>query len=352
MALGNGNLLIADSNPGGDAAGHHQILEYDAATGTTSQLIDLTTPVDSSGDPPQPTSLLLTPDGNLLVGVSPNEDYEDGAVEEFDLANQQLISTVASSIGAPAGLALVPPNVMAVPAADWTAAGLTISETSNGMLNVYPTGLQPGTATDVVPPQAAASVGEIQISGSDNAVNPLAINFSGGNPVPADGIFFDGVAGSETNTVSINDAAASDAYILSGSQLSINGVPAVTMANVQALHLTLGSGSLDLSGAIETIASISSASFTIQSGNVGASLTGTGGLIKTGSGTATFSGTNSYIRGHDGRRGTLVVMSAGSLPAGGTLIVGTGDIFGFRLRGCGPGSSPRYRTARWSIWRR
>ena len=185
--LSNGNLLIADSNPGNDSAGHHQILEYDTATNGITQLIDLTEPVDSSGDPPQPVSLLLTPDGNLLVGVSPNEYYPDGAVEEFDLADQQLISTVASSIGAPAGLALVPPNVMTVPATDWTNEGLTIAA-KDGMLHVY----QTGTTNDVIPPQPADSVGEIQISGPDNAANALTISFGGGSPIPPDGIFFAG----------------------------------------------------------------------------------------------------------------------------------------------------------------
>jgi autotransporter-associated beta strand protein len=322
VTLGNGNLLIADSNPGGDPSGHHQILEYDAATGDVSQFIDLTAPVDTSGDPPQPTSLLLTPDGNLLVGLSPNEYFADGAVEEFDVATQQLISTVASSIGAPAGLALAPPNVMAVPAADWTTAGLTIAQTSDGMLNVYPTGSQPGATTDVVPPQAADSVGEIQISGPDNAANTVKIEFSGGSPVPADGIYFDGVLGSETNTVNIDDSAGSNAYSLSGSQLSLNGVPAVTMANTQALNLDLGSGTLDLSGTNQAIGSISSTSFVIQSGTVGSDLTGPGGLSKTGSGTATLSGSNSFLAGTTVTGGTLILTTPDALPTGGSLTVG------------------------------
>jgi autotransporter-associated beta strand protein len=327
VALADGNLLIADSNPGGDAAGHHQILEYDAATGDVSQFIDLTAPVDTSGDPPQPTSLLLTPDGNLLVGLSPNEYYADGAVEEFDVATRQLISTVASSIGAPAGLALVPPSVMAVSASDWSGAGLTIAQTSDGMLNVYPTGSQPGTTTDVVPPQAADSVGEIQISGPDNAANRLTIDFSGGSPVPADGIFFDGVLGSGTNTVSIDDSAGSNAYSLTGSQLSVNGVPAVTMANTQSLDLDLGSGSFDLSGTNQTIGSISSTSFSIQSGTVGADLTGPGGLSKTGSGTATLSGSNNFLAGTTVTGGTLVLTTPDALPTGGSLTVGDSSRF-------------------------
>ena len=65
LALSNGNLLIADSDLGNDSAGHHQLLEYYVATGGIGQLIDLTEPVDSSGDPPQPTSIF----GGLLYWI-------------------------------------------------------------------------------------------------------------------------------------------------------------------------------------------------------------------------------------------------------------------------------------------
>jgi len=334
--LTNGNLLIADSNPGNDPAGHHQILEYDAATNSVNQLIDLTVPVDSSGDPPQPTSMLLAPDGNLLVGVSPNEFYSDGAVEEFDLAGRQLITTVASSIGAPAGLALAPPNAMTVPAGDWTNAGLTISATSDGKLHVY----QTGTTTDVIPPQPAASVGEIQISGPDSAANTLTISFGDGSPVPPDGVFFAGVAG-ETNTVIIRDSTGSNAYSLNGAQLDLNNVPAVTMTNTQALTLDLGSGSLDLGGGSQAIGSIdfaqgsmtdgslSSGAFAIQSGMISANLAGPGGLSKTGAGTATLSGTNNYQGGTAVSAGTLVVTASVALPAGTALTVGAGGTLVF-----------------------
>ena len=128
------------------------------------------------------------------MGLSPDEYYADGAVEEFDLANQQLISNVISSIGCPAGLALVPPNVMAVPAADWTSCGLDDRRTPARRCCTSTRRAQ--STTDVVPPQAADSVGEIQISGPDNATNTLTIDFSGGSPIPADGIFFDGASAS------------------------------------------------------------------------------------------------------------------------------------------------------------
>src|SRR5208283_2410219 len=37
LALDNGNLLIADSDLGSDPTGHHQIVQYTASTGATSQ---------------------------------------------------------------------------------------------------------------------------------------------------------------------------------------------------------------------------------------------------------------------------------------------------------------------------
>ncbi len=109
----NGNLLIADMDLGNEPSGHHQIVQYDAATATTSQFIDLTTPVGtgtSAGLPPQPTSLMFDTDGNLLVGLSPDHNG-DGAVEKFNVRTGSLIGTIAAGIGTPSGLALAPSEV-------------------------------------------------------------------------------------------------------------------------------------------------------------------------------------------------------------------------------------------------
>ena len=151
LALSNGNLLIADSDLGTDPAGHHQIVEYDSSSQTTSQFINLTTPMGTEagyvGNPPQPTSLMLDTDGNLLVGLSPDHNGVDGAVEKFNISTGAYISTVVSTIGSPAGLAFAPVE-MVVPASAWTNAGLTLVETGDGKLHVYTS----GTTTDVVAP--------------------------------------------------------------------------------------------------------------------------------------------------------------------------------------------------------
>ena len=291
--LGNGNLLIADSNPGGDPADHHQILEYNAAMDLIAS-IDLTQPTDASGDPPQPISLLLTPDGSLMVGVSPNEYYPDGAVEEIDLANPQPTAPIISSIGAPAGLALVPTNVMTVPAAAWTSAGLTLA-VADGELHVY----QTGTANDAVFPFQTDDVGKVQISGPENATSNLTIDFGGGNPIPAGGISFDTGSISAPSTITITGSP------------DLNGT-------IQAMgSVTFGQGNL----ANETV---SSSLLVIQSGTITANLTGPGGLSKTSSGTLTLAGSNSYQGGTSVAAGKLVVTASTALPTGTSLTVGAG----------------------------
>ncbi len=110
LALSNGNLLIADTDFDQVATSHHQIVEYNAATTSYSQFINLTQPADSSGDLPQPTLLLLDTDGNLLVGMSP-DDFDDGVVAKFNIQTGALMETIATGVGDPSGLALVPSQV-------------------------------------------------------------------------------------------------------------------------------------------------------------------------------------------------------------------------------------------------
>ena len=98
LELGDGNLLIADSNPGNDSANHHQILEYNPATQNLSQFANLTVPVGTSqyedaGLLPQPSSLLLDADGNLLVGLAASQ-AGDGAVERFSIQTNPVTGDV------------------------------------------------------------------------------------------------------------------------------------------------------------------------------------------------------------------------------------------------------------------
>src|SRR5208283_641298 len=101
-------------------------VQYNAASGATSQFIDLTTPVGTgtfAGDPPQPSSLVFDADGNLLVGLSP-DDADDGAVEKFNIQTGALIGTIATGVGDPSGLALVPSQVSDLLVGNLTGGGV------------------------------------------------------------------------------------------------------------------------------------------------------------------------------------------------------------------------------------
>ncbi len=145
----------------------------------------------------------------------------------------------------------------------WTAAGLTLKLDVDGKLHIY----QTGTTTNVVPPHNPLNVTGISVTGRD----------------PSD-IFIDNYSGSY-NTLSINHAT-----------LKINqdnAIPAITAVTVD------NGGVLDLDGKTDTIGSLllhsgsvingtlHAGSYTIESGTVTASISGTGDLLKTTSAQAT-----------------------------------------------------------------
>ncbi len=126
----NGDLLIADLDFGYEPTQHHQIVRYDYGTTNVSPFIDLTHPLGtgaSAGLPPQPTSMLLDRDGNLLVGLSPDHNL-DGAVEKFNIDNGALMETLVTGIGTPTGLGLVPASA---PVLDLNGAAAGTSFTSS-----------------------------------------------------------------------------------------------------------------------------------------------------------------------------------------------------------------------------
>ena len=199
---------------------------------------------------------------------------------------------------------------MTVASANWPAdaSGLTLTLLpGDGNYHIYDTSsLTNPPLTDAVPPLSVANVGQIQLSGPDDATNALTIDFSGGNPIPpVAGLIFAGGSGTATNTVSI-------------------------------------SGSPDLSGTIQTVGSVQFGqgslskvsvpgdALEIQSGTMIADLTGTAGLLKTGSGTVTLGGSSNYQGGTAVTAGTLIVTSATALPSGSSLTVGagSGSLFG------------------------
>jgi autotransporter-associated beta strand protein len=189
LALRNGDLLIADLNADYVPMTHHKVWEYSFTTGLSSMpLIDFANYPqynDQYGEPGQPISLSTDTDGNVLIGESPAEGsgVADGAVVKYNLSTHDL-TTVVSSIGSPSGVAYAP---LEIPAADWTSEGLTITETSDGMLHVYTTGT---TTPDLITPVAVASVSGIQFTGLTTSSYTLTIDTSGGDPIPFAGDAF------------------------------------------------------------------------------------------------------------------------------------------------------------------
>ncbi len=104
----NGNLLLADFSFSPLDTTHNRVVLYNAQSGTTSTFITLTQPTaPGTGAAPQPTSLLYDHDGNLLVGMSP-DDFADGAIEKFNISNGAYIGTIVPNIASPSAMAFIP----------------------------------------------------------------------------------------------------------------------------------------------------------------------------------------------------------------------------------------------------
>ena len=186
----NGDLLIADLDFGFEPTQHHQIVRYDYGTTTSSQFIDLTHPLGtgaSAGLPPQPTSMLLDRDGNLLVGLSPDHNL-DGAVEKFNIDNGALMETLVTGIGTPTGLGLVPASV---PELDLNGAaagtGYTSSWTGFAVLPVAITDSANATVSDsgvtnltqLTAALTSPHTGD-SLSANNSAAPGIAVSFAGG----------------------------------------------------------------------------------------------------------------------------------------------------------------------------
>ena len=131
VALPNGDILIDDFDAAFSASSqafHHQVLEYIPASGSTAahiiQFADVGT--DGTTTPQQqPISIALDSDGNVLVGMNPDEGAADGQVVKYNVFTGASMGMVVSSIGIPSGLALLlqVPTVAASPGTTGYTAG-------------------------------------------------------------------------------------------------------------------------------------------------------------------------------------------------------------------------------------
>ncbi|MGA2034634.1 MAG: lamin tail domain-containing protein, partial [Thermoguttaceae bacterium] len=263
----------------------------------------------------------ITGDGSLGISIA--------AGTAWDLAGNQ-----APAAGPSSTFAVGATNVLTATAVNWTDAGLTLKRTSDGMLHLCYT----DSGADAVTPMSAALVGSVQVTGRDNLPDTLTIDFSGGNPIPAGGLSYDGGPGSGADALVVSDAANSDTVTFSGSQLIFNGAQTVTCSNTQDFSFDLGNGSLDLGNGTQTVGgltmlsgnimdgSLSSNAFNVQGGSIAANLTGAGALNKTGTADLTLSGANTSTGGTTINRGTIIANSSASVPVGGAIVFAGGNL--------------------------
>ena len=177
--------------------------------------------------------------------------------------------------------------------------------------------LQSGTASAVL----AGAVGANKTTGG-------AVSFSGTGANT-----YSGTTTVSAGTLNLNKTAGQDAI---AGNLTVSGGSVVLQANNQinnAKSVVVSGGTLDVATFNDTVAAVqltsgningsggtltSSSAFDLQAGAVSAILGGTSGASKTGAGTITLSGSNSYT-------GTTTI-SAGTLAYGASNVLATGAV--------------------------
>ena len=170
-------------------------------------------------------------------------------------------------------------------------------------------------------------------------------------PNPGDNLVFQGTVQTTTKNdlpvgMSLESITIGSAgFLLGGKAVTLASVstPVVTLAAASGtiqLPITLGSDGTfavsDLQGSLVDSGDIDNGGYNLtvdtsssQASTLSGSISGTGGLIKTGSGNVVLSGTNSFSGGTQVLAGTLAVISGTALPAGSSLTVDAGGIFIF-----------------------
>ena len=149
-------------------------------------------------------------DGKLKVANSAALDFEK--TPEFNLK----VKISDKSLDAPTGLTSTEEIIkvtlnnlsepLVIEAANWNGtSGLTLVRTGS-TVHVYKSGTSP--LQDAVPPQLLASLSSIQITGRSSVIDVLTVDYSGGDPVPAGGLVFDGDTG-PSDTIRILNATSS-----------------------------------------------------------------------------------------------------------------------------------------------
>jgi hypothetical protein len=131
------------------------------------------------------------------------------------------------------------PKPMNVLASDLPAAGnvnMTLKLGTDGKIHLY----QTGTSIDLVAPRPYGAATALNIIGRNSFGEALTIDLSGGNPIPAGGMTFNGGTGGG-NSIVIAGTSADDAVTMTASQIILNG-STINYANATVSSFQLGGG--------------------------------------------------------------------------------------------------------------
>ena len=235
---------VAENKPTGTVVGTFSTTDPDAGDSHTYSLV-----AGTGGDDNASFSI----DGNQLK-----------TVEVFDYETQSSYAIRVEADDGNGGTYEEPFTItvtdastpLVVGPSDWTVAGLTLV-VDGGMVHLYHTG---GT-TDAVPPWGPGDVSPITITGRDGDDDELIIDYSGGDPLPAGGVSYEGGAGGN-DTLTITGGAfaavthacgnANDGAVgLDGKVITYTGLEPVDMTGSTAtdfiFNLPAGADNAELS---------------------------------------------------------------------------------------------------------
>ena len=195
-------LTIAENSADGTVVGSAAATDADLPAELLSYSI-------VSGDPN--SGFAIDSNGQITIADASalDLDYENGAlvatltVEVSDGANttQQSVTVNVFDVS----------EQVTVDAALFAANGGKISiKLSGGQLIVFATG--DVSMTPLMPPHALVSVTDLVVTGQSSVDDQLTVDFSGGNPIPAGGISYDGGVGGMDSLVLLGASGLSATY--------------------------------------------------------------------------------------------------------------------------------------------
>jgi len=351
------NLAVAAIDP--DSNSDANFIYTWSAIGTPPAAVSFS---DNGAHAAKNTTATFTNTGDYIFTVTITDAYGLTTASTVNVTVNQMPKNIAI---APSGGAQFTVNGTdqfgnALPSSSpftWPAAGLTLQLAADANLHIY----QTGTTTNVVPPYAMAGLNSVNVDGLNSGGESLTIDLSGGQPIPAGGITFNGGAGGGNSLFLIGSPGGNSA-VMSAAQITDNGLAPIYYSNALYFgfdfvggtnsllinnatlkinqnnaisadtNVTIDGGILDLNGKTDTIGdlllksgsilsgTLHANAYNIESGIVTAAISGTGDLLKTTTGQATVGTVNT----------TNTTVSGGELIADsivtGTLTVGAGSV--------------------------